>query len=125
MIKRAYELAASARTTGNLLNRLFQKSFQVSKQVRSSSAITRGCVSVGSIAVDLAQQIFGDLDGCKIMILGAGQTSEKAARAFRSRGAKQILFSNRSFDRAQALAAVAGGRAIHFEHWVQERHLIC
>jgi glutamyl-tRNA reductase len=119
-VKRAYEVAAGAQTTGKLLNRLFQKSFQVGKQVRSSTAITRGSVSVGSVAVDLAEQIFGDLDGCKIMILGAGETSEKTARAFRSRGAEQIFVSNRSFERAEALAAITGGRAIHFEDWERE-----
>jgi glutamyl-tRNA reductase len=113
-VKRAYEFATGAKTTGKLLNRLFQKSFQVGKQVRSSTAITRGSVSVGSVAVDLAEQIFGDLEGCKIMILGAGETSEKTAKAFRSRGAKQIFVSNRSFERAQALATMNGGRAIHF-----------
>jgi glutamyl-tRNA reductase len=119
-IKRAYEFATDAKTTGKLLNRLFQKSFQVGKQIRSSTAITRGSVSVGSVAVDLAEQIFGDLDGCKIMILGAGETSEKTAKAFRSRGAEQIFVSNRSFERAQALATITGGRAIHFEDWEQE-----
>jgi glutamyl-tRNA reductase len=119
-VKRAYEFANGAKTTGKLLNRLFQKSFQVGKQVRSSSAITRGSVSVGSVAVDLAEQIFGDLDGCKIMILGAGETSEKTARAFRSRGAEQIFVSNRSFNRAQALAEMTGGRAIHFDEWEDE-----
>src|SRR5258707_11086208 len=119
-IKRAYEFATDAKTTGKLLNRLFQKSFQVGKQIRSSTAITRGSVSVGSVAVDLAEQIFGDLDGCKIMILGAGETSEKTAKAFRSRGAEQIFVSNRSFERAQTLATMTGGRAIHFEDWEQE-----
>jgi glutamyl-tRNA reductase len=119
-VKRAYELATGAKTTGKLLNRLFQKSFQVGKQVRSSIAITRGHVSVGSVAVDLAEQIFGDLDGCKIMILGAGETSEKTAKAFRSRGAEQIFVSNRSFERARALATMTGGRAIHFKDWEQE-----
>jgi glutamyl-tRNA reductase len=119
-VKRAYELATGAQTTGKLLNRLFQKSFQVGKQVRSSTAITRGSVSVGSVAVDLAEQIFGDLEGCKIMILGAGETSEKTARAFRSRGAEQIFVSNRSFERAAALASITGGRAVHFEDWEQE-----
>jgi glutamyl-tRNA reductase len=82
-VKRAYEFATEAETTGELLNRLFQKSFQVGKKIRASTAITRGSVSVGSVAVDLAEQIFGDLDGCKIMILGAGETSEKTAKAFR------------------------------------------
>jgi glutamyl-tRNA reductase len=119
-VKRAYEFATGAKTTGKLLNRLFQKSFHVAKQVRSSTAITRGSVSVGSVAVDLAEQIFGDLDGCKIMILGAGETSEKTAKAFRSRGVEQIFVSNRSFERAQALATITGGRAIHFEDWEQE-----
>src|SRR6267154_2084212 len=119
-VKRAYALATGAKTTGKLLNRLFQKSFQVGKQVRSSTAITRGNVSVGSVAVDLAEQIFGELDWCKIMILGAGETSEKTAKAFRSRGAKQVFVSNRSFERARALATMTGGRAIHFEDWEKE-----
>jgi glutamyl-tRNA reductase len=119
-VKRAYEFATGAGTTGKLLNRLFQKSFQVGKRVRSSTAITRGSVSVGSVAVDLAEQIFGDLEGCKIMIVGAGETGGKTAKAFRSRGAEQIFVSSRSFERAQALATTIGGRAIHFEDWEQE-----
>jgi glutamyl-tRNA reductase len=119
-VKRAYEFAMGAKTTGKLLNRLFQKSFQVGKQVRSSTGITRGNVSVGSVAVELAEQLFGDLNGCKIMILGAGETSEKTARSFRSRGAQQIFVSNRSFERAEALAAITGGRAIRFDDWERE-----
>jgi glutamyl-tRNA reductase len=119
-VKRAYELATGARTTGKFLNRLLQKSFQVGKQVRSSTAITRGSVSVGSVAVDLAEQIFGDLDGCKIMILGAGEAGGKTVKAFRSRGAEQIFVSNRSFERAKALATITGSRAVYFEDWVQE-----
>jgi glutamyl-tRNA reductase len=119
-VKRAYEFAKTAKTTGKVLNRLFQKSFQVGKQVRSSTAITRGSVSVCSLAVDLAEQIFGKQEGCKIMILGTGRTGEKIAKAFRSRGAEQIFVSNRSFERAQALATVTGGRAIHFEKWAKE-----
>src|SRR6201987_2870091 len=119
-LKRAYQNATRTRTVSRFLNRLFQKSFQVGKQVRSSTAITRGSVSVGSIAVDLAEQIFGDLDGRKIMIIGAGETSEKTANAFRSRGAKQIFVSNRSFERAQGLATLTGGRAIHFNDWEPE-----
>jgi glutamyl-tRNA reductase len=103
-IKRAYRFATGAKTTGRVLNRLFQESFRVGKQVRSSTAITRGSVSIGSVAVELAEQIYGDLQGRKIMIVGAGKTSEKAAKAFRSRGAEQIFVSNRSFGRAQALA---------------------
>jgi len=119
-VKRAYEFATGAKMTAKFLNRLFQKSFQVGKQVRSATAITRGHVSIGSLAVDLAEQIFGDLHGRKIMILGAGEIGEKTAKAFQSRGAEQISVSNRSFERAQALATITGGRAIHFEDWGQE-----
>jgi glutamyl-tRNA reductase len=119
-LKRAYQHASGTGTVSRFLNRLFQKSFQVGKQVRSSTAITRGSVSVGSVAVDLAEQIFGDLEGRKIMIIGAGETSEKTAKAFQSRGAAQMFVSNRSFERAQALAALAGGRAVHFADWKPE-----
>ena len=119
-VKRAYEIAANSGTTGRVLNRLFQKAFQVGKHVRSSTAITRGSVSVGSVAVDLAQQIFGNLTGSKIMVLGAGETSERTARSFQSRGAKQLFVSNRSYDRAVALAEAMGGRAIRFDDWEQE-----
>ena len=119
-LKRAYQHASGTGTVSRFLNRLFQKSFQVGKQVRSSTAITRGSVSVGSVAVDLAEQIFGELEGRKIMIIGAGETSENAAKAFQSRGAAQIFVSNRSFERAQALATLTGGRAVHFVDWKPE-----
>ncbi|MBV8175302.1 MAG: glutamyl-tRNA reductase [Verrucomicrobia bacterium] len=119
-VKRAYDAAARSGTTGRILNRLFQKAFQVGKHVRSSTGITRGRVSVGSVAVDLAQQIFGNLAGCKIMILGAGETSERTARSFQSRGAKQLFVSNRSYERAAALAKAMGGRAIRYDDWEEE-----
>ena len=119
-LKRAYQQATGTRTVSRFLHRLFQKSFHVGKQVRSSTAVTRGSVSVGSVAVDLAEQIFGDLEGRKIMIIGAGEISEKTAKAFQSRGAVQIFVSNRSFERAQALATVTGGRAVRFVDWEPE-----
>jgi glutamyl-tRNA reductase len=119
-VKRAYEAAVREKATGRQLNKLFQKSFHVGKQVRSSTGVGRGSISVGSIAVDLAEQIFGKLEGCKIMVLGAGDTSEKMARSFKARGAHQIFVSNRSFDRAQVLAQETGGRAIRFEDWERE-----
>ena len=75
---------------------------------------------MGSVAVDLAQQIFGELSGCRIMILGAGETSEKTARMFHSRGAEQLFVSNRSFERAALLAESMGGRAIRFDRWETE-----
>src|SRR5205085_8433474 len=67
-----------------------------------------------------AQQIFGNLAGSKIMVLGAGETSERMARSFQSRGARQLFVSNRSYDKAVALAEAMGGRAIRFDDWEQE-----
>src|SRR6185437_1015238 len=71
--KKAYAAARESGTAGPYLHRLFQRAFRVAKQVRSSTEITRGAVSVGSVAVDLAQKIFGKLSGRKVLIVGAGE----------------------------------------------------
>jgi glutamyl-tRNA reductase len=68
----------------------------------------------------LAEKIFNALEDRYVMVLGAGETSEKAARALLSRGAKSIIVSNRSYDRAAALAKELGGRAVQFDDWAQE-----
>jgi glutamyl-tRNA reductase len=115
--KKAYEAARSSHTAGPYLHRLFQRAFRVAKQVRTNTDITRGLVSVGSVAVDLAQRIFGQLSNCKVLVLGAGETSERTARALASRGVKDIRVSNRSSDRAHELARLVGGCAIPFDQW--------
>lgn len=119
-VKKAYQAAAESGSTSSCLNRLFQRSFNVAKEIRSQTNITRGSVSVGSVAVDLAEKIFGELTGCKVMILGAGETSELTARALRARGVRAIFVSNRSLARAEALAVEIGGKAIPFEGWDRE-----
>lgn len=116
-VKKAYSIATSHGSTARHLHKLFQRAFRVAKEVRTRTHITRGAVSVGSVAVDLAEKIFGRLAACRVMILGAGETSEQTARALLSRGAKSIFVSNRNYDRAAALAAEMGGAAIHFDHW--------
>ena len=116
-VKRAYSLAAESGATSRHLNKLFQRAFNVAKEVRTRTNITSGPVSVGSVAVDLAEKIFGRLTSCRAMILGAGETSELTARALMSRGAHGIFVSNRSFDRALALAEETRGEAIGFEQW--------
>ena len=121
-VKKAYAAAAAAGATARNLNKLFQRAFNVAKEVRTKTCITRGPVSAGSAAVDLAEKIFGNLAHCKAMILGAGETSEQTARALLSRGVKSIIVSNRSYDRAAALAQEMGGEAIHFEEWDQRFH---
>jgi glutamyl-tRNA reductase len=118
--KKAYESARASGVAGPWLHRLFQRAFRVAKQVRTHTEITRGSVSVGSVAVDLAQRIFGQLSSCKVLVLGAGETSERTARALVSRGVTDLRVSNRSSDRAQELARLVGGRAVRFDEWPQQ-----
>src|SRR5437016_3426898 len=118
--KKAYESARTSGAVGPYLHRLFQRAFRVAKHVRTHTDIARGAVSVGSVAVDLAQRIFGKLSDCKVLMLGAGETSERTARALISRGVRDLRVSNRSTDRAVELAQAVGGRAVSFDEWAQQ-----
>ena len=121
-VKKAYAAASESGATAKHLNKFFQRAFNVAKDVRTNTNITRGAVSVGSAAVDLAEKIFGKLAHCKVMILGAGETSELTAGALQARGAKSIFVANRSYDRAAALAVKMSGTAIHFDEWQGSFH---
>ena len=100
-LKKAYDLALQKGFTGSLLNRAFQRAFNVAKHIRTETNIQRGSVSVGSAAVELAQKIFNDLGDHEVMVIGAGDTSEKTARALLSRGARGIVVTNRSHDKGK------------------------
>ena len=122
-VKQAYHVAADAGTTSRVLNKLFQRAFQTAKQVRTDTGIGRGTVSVASAAVDLAERLFGDLRRCRALVLGAGETGERTARALLSRGVRPagLAVANRSPERAAALAAELGGRAVPaFDAWEHE-----
>lgn len=123
-MKKAYAAAAAAGATSRHLNKLFQRAFNVAKDVRTNTNITRGSVSVGSVAVELAEKIFGRLAQCKVMILGAGEMSELTAGALQARGVQTIFVANRNFERAAALAEKMGGKAVHFDEWAQEIHTV-
>jgi glutamyl-tRNA reductase len=118
-LKDAYDAARTHGQTGKWMNRLFQSSFAAAKSVRSRTAITRGSVSVGSVSVELAEKIFGDLQGCKVMVIGAGETSERTARSLLGRGVPSIMVANRTYERAAALAMELKGEAVHWEEWEQ------
>jgi len=119
-LKQAYDLALKHKQTGPRLNKAFQRAFNVAKHIRTETNIQRGSVSVASVAVELAEKIFTSLDEHDVMVIGAGDTSEKTARALISRGARSIVVANRSFDRAEKLASELGGRPTAFEDWAQE-----
>lgn len=119
-LKAAYQTALDRKRTGGHLNKAFQKAFNAAKLIRTGTNIQRGSVSVASVAVELAGKIFDSLDDRTVMVIGAGDTSEKTARALFSRGAQRVLVSNRSYERAEVLAAGFGGRALHFDEWETE-----
>jgi len=122
-VKKAYAAASEAGATSKHLNKLFQRSFNVAKEVRTKTNITRGSVSVGSAAVELAEKFFGSrLKKCNVMILGAGEMSELIAGALAARGVSSIFVANRSYDRAVALAEKMKGKAVHFDEWPREFH---
>lgn len=119
-LKQAYELAFSHKHTGARLNKAFQRAFNVAKHIRTETNIQRGSVSVMSAAVELAEKLFIKLSDHDVLVIGAGETSEKTARALLSRGARGVVVTNRSPERATALAAELGGRTVPFEHWPEE-----
>lgn len=115
-VKLAYQAAQTAKLTGKILNRVFQTALQTAKEIRTETGIGRGATSVGSVAVELAEKIFDrDLSQKTVMILGAGKMGEACVKHLSKKGAKSVLVSNRSFERAELLAAEFGGRAIRFD----------
>lgn len=116
-LKKAYDLALRNNLTGACLNKAFQRAFNVAKHVRTQTGIQRGNISIASVAVELAEKIFSALTNRTVLVFGAGDTSEKTARALASRGAQKILVSNRSQDRAESLAQSLGGQMVPWEDW--------
>ena len=109
-IKNAYEIARNAGLTGGVLNRLFQRAFQATKEIRTRTGIGRGTVSIKSTAVELIRKT--GLSQQSIMVLGAGEMAECCLRLLVKKGARSILVANRSFDRAIDLAIQYGGQAV-------------
>lgn len=114
-VKEAYEAATAAGSVGPALNRIFQKAFQSAKAVRSQTAIGEGQVSVATVAVSLAGQIFGDLSRSKVLVVGAGDIAEKTVKALKSRNAGSVTITNRTLAKAEALAAELGAATVPFE----------
>ena len=115
-VKQALEAAQAARTAGTRLNKLFQEALVTGKKARTETGIARGSFSVGAAAVEYAAQIFGEsMAGRTVLVLGAGKMSEVTARHLVARGAPTVLVANRTFEKAQQLAAQFGGQARRFD----------
>ena len=109
-VKEGFAAARSAGSLGPALSRMLPRAFQAAKRVRSETGIATGSVSVASVAVDLAKQIFGELKNRRVLLVGAGKMAFAAARSFVQNGAK-LAVANRSYDRALELAKARGADA--------------
>jgi glutamyl-tRNA reductase len=116
-LKLAYAQAAEAATVGLVLHRAFHKAFQVAKRIRKATLIGHGSVSISSVAVSLAGQIFDSLGDKTAMLMGAGKMAELTARHLKALGIESLLITSRTFDRAVALARDLGGTAVPFENY--------
>ena len=112
-IKEAYELAVRAGTAGPLLGRCFARAFRVARKVRRETGIARQPVSVSSVAVDLARQVWGGFEGRQVLMVGAGKMSELAARELRASGATlAVINRTRGAGRRAGRAVGRGGAAL-------------
>lgn len=114
-MKEAFAIAHKSGVTGKILNRLFQQTFSVAKQVRTDTAIGSSAVSVAFAAVSLAKQIFSDLSQQTVLMIGAGETIELTARHLKDNGVKHLIVANRTLDRARRLAGDFGAEAISLD----------
>jgi len=121
-IKTSYSYAAEYKTSGIILNRFLHKAFSVAKRVRTETKIASSAVSVAFAAVELAKKVLGDLSDKTVMLIGAGEMCELAAKHFLNSGAKGIMVTNRTFERAERLAADFGGEAVRFEELFDHLH---
>jgi glutamyl-tRNA reductase len=114
-VKESYTIAREVGAVSSQLDTLLQRAFSVAKRVRSETQIGSSSVSIASVAVDLARNIFGSLQGKTVLLVGAGKMSELAARHLIQQGAANILVANRTQSRAEKIAAEFSGPAIHTE----------
>jgi glutamyl-tRNA reductase len=104
--------AAESGTPGLLLDRLFRQALHAGRRVRAQTAIGESPASVSSAAAALAAQVFGELDGCRILMIGAGEVGEQAAKSLRARGAEILLTANSKTDRGELAAQLANADVV-------------
>ncbi|QBS38027.1 glutamyl-tRNA reductase [Thermaerobacter sp. FW80] len=114
-VRDAYHAAASAGTCGKVLHGLFQQALAAGKRARTETAIGQHAVSVSYVAVELARKVFGKLEGRAVLLVGAGETAELAARSLAEDGGCRLVVANRTVERGRQLAAAYGGRALPLE----------
>jgi glutamyl-tRNA reductase len=121
-VKEAYETASAVGTLGSTLNGIFHRAFSAAKRVRSQTEIARMPTNVSSVAVDLAGKIFSPLAQRQVLLIGAGEMSELTAKYLYDAGVRGFRLANRTLDKAKALAAPLGGKALTLEDALFQLH---
>jgi glutamyl-tRNA reductase len=121
-IKTSYGYAAEFKSSGIILNRFLHKAFSVAKRVRTETKIASSAVSVAFAAVELSRKIFDELSDKTVMLIGAGEMCELAAKHFLNNGVRGVMVTNRTFERAEKLADEFGGRAVPFDDLFEYLH---
>jgi glutamyl-tRNA reductase len=121
-LKSAYAIAKTEGAVGGLLEQVLTRAFSVAKRVRTETGIGQMAVSVSYAAVELARKIFGSLKGRSVMIIGSGKMGELAAKHLHRSGAKRIFVTNRTWERAQEMAALFQGQAIEYTRFASMLH---
>jgi glutamyl-tRNA reductase len=119
-VKEAYTTACTQGTTGKVFHQLFQQALNVAKEVHTHSKIAQGKVSISSVAVEFAERIFQDFSDKTVFIIGAGEMAELVLKSLVEQGVRTVMVSNRSYDRAVALAGEFGGKAVRFDSLAEE-----
>ncbi len=114
-LKSSFDNAMVHKTTGVVLNKLFKKAISTAKRIRTETKIAETPVSVSSVASELAEKIFGSLQGVSALMIGAGEMATLAARHLVSRGLRRVFISTRTYERAASLAQHFSGTAVRFE----------
>lgn len=114
-VKSAYKCAVSSKSSGVVLNRLFHRSFQTAKRIRTETGIGGNAVSISYAAIELAKKIFGDLSNKKVLLIGAGEMAELAVEHLIQNNASHVFVANRTFEKGLDLAKRFSGSAIRFE----------
>jgi glutamyl-tRNA reductase len=114
-VKEAYQHAVDAGTIGRVLSQLIHRTLTVAKRVRTETGVAQNPVSVSSVAVELARKIFEDLADKTVLLVGAGEMGELAARNLIDAGTSKLIVTNRSAGRAEEIANKYSGAAVSFE----------
>ena len=123
-LKQAYRQAVERGSTGVILNRLMDKSFSVAKRIRTETNIGGSAVSISYAAVQLAKKIFGQLNGKKVLLIGAGEMAELAAEHLITQGISEVVVANRTLERAAKLARRFNGTAVGLDEIVSQLEMV-